>query len=104
MPCRGVHFAITDDDLKSLREADSDDAVLVIIQETTTSFLSSRMTGFDLWQTPWQKLLQSSLENGIRYYPTTMIWRRVRRTVNTHGTGFLIFHYSLIMQRELDVM
>ncbi len=32
MPCRGVHFAITDDDLSALRSARSNDALLEIIQ------------------------------------------------------------------------
>ncbi|GHC12684.1 DUF1877 family protein [Cerasicoccus arenae] len=33
MACRGVHFAITDDDLKALRAAESDEALIEIIQE-----------------------------------------------------------------------
>lgn len=33
MACRGVHFAITDADLNALREADSDEALIEIIQE-----------------------------------------------------------------------
>lgn len=32
MACRGVHFAITDDDLSALRSADSDDTVMEVIQ------------------------------------------------------------------------
>jgi hypothetical protein len=33
MACRGVHFAITDTDLKALRGAESDDALIEIVQE-----------------------------------------------------------------------
>ena len=33
MACRGVHFAITDEDLEALRRADSDEALVEVIQE-----------------------------------------------------------------------
>lgn len=33
MACRGVHFAITDQDLEALRAAESDEAVIEVIQE-----------------------------------------------------------------------
>lgn len=32
MACRGVHFAITDDDLTAIRHADSDEAVIAVIE------------------------------------------------------------------------